>query len=169
MSQRILVPVDYSEHSREVLSVALTLAERLGAELDVLHVWESMPQFPADWTVSTPDGGRRPLGELVQECAEREMQEFLAANLPRGARVSHRVIPGHAVREILERLDPSSYRMVVIGTHGRGGLRHFTLGSVAERVLRLSPVPVITVPERRRTMRTAGLGSGDTRQGGPGA
>jgi nucleotide-binding universal stress UspA family protein len=158
LKPRILVPVDYSKHSREVLAVALKLAERLGAELDVLHVWESMPEFPGSWTVTTPAGEKRPINELVRECAEREMDEFLADALPRGVRVTHRVTPGHPVRKILEALEPSSHRLIVIGTHGRGGLKHLMLGSVAERVLRLSPVPVVTVPERGKA-RTEKSGS----------
>jgi len=147
---RILVPIDYSEHSRAVLSAALKLASGLGAEIDVLHVWDTMPQFPGDWMVTTPTGERRRLEDLVRECAEREMAEFLATNLPSGASVTQRVTPGHPVREILDQLARSDYRSVVIGTHGRRGLKHWTLGSVAERVLRLSPVPVITIPEQHR-------------------
>jgi nucleotide-binding universal stress UspA family protein len=150
LTPRILVPIDYSEHAREVLRVALMLAERLGAEVEVFHVWEAMPEFPADWMVTTPAGERRHINELVRECAENEMKEFLLANLPSGAHVTHGVAPGHPVQKILEKLESSDYRWVVIGTHGRTGLKHWTLGSVAERVLRLSPVPVITVPERSR-------------------
>ena len=149
MIARILVPVDYSAHSLEVLSAAALIAERVGAELELIHVWESMPQFPRQLLVTTPDGQKRPIVELVQATAEREMNEFLAeASLPSRVSVHHRVVGGDAARRILEALQSGSFDLIVIGTHGRSGLQKWAIGSVAERVVRLSPVPVVAVPER---------------------
>jgi nucleotide-binding universal stress UspA family protein len=150
MIARILVPVDYSAHSLDVLSAAAVIAERIGAELELIHVWESMPQFPRELLVTAPDGQKRPIAELVQATAEREMNEFLSeASLPPRISVRHQVVGGDAARRILEALESGSFDLVVIGTHGRSGLQKWAIGNVAERVVRLSPVPVVAVPERR--------------------
>jgi nucleotide-binding universal stress UspA family protein len=145
----ILVPTDYSDHSYAVTEFAADLAARVGAELHVLYVWETMPHFPPDLRVTTPTGPRR-LEELVHETAAREMKDFLArCRIPDSVRVESHIDSGAAAPRILRWVAKGSFDLVVIGTHGGGGVKHWVLGSVAERVVRLSPIPVIAVPERR--------------------
>jgi nucleotide-binding universal stress UspA family protein len=149
----ILVPVDYSDHSYAVAELAAGLAARVGAELHALYVWETMPHFPPDLRVSTPTGPRR-LEELVHEIASREMKDFLArCRIPDRVRVESQIDSGAAAPRILDWIAKGSFDLLVIGTHGRGGVKHWVLGSVAERVIRLSTVPVITVPERKKHPR----------------
>ena len=82
------------------------------------------------------------------------LKEFLAeASLPPSLNVRQRVVGGDAARRILEALDRGDFDLVVVGTHGRGGLQHWAIGSVAERVVRLSPVPVVAVPERHQARK----------------
>lgn len=144
---KILVPVDYSEPSAGVLRFAGEIAARTGAELIVLHVWECMPNAPPDLMVKSRDGKTRRLGDVIRENAERDMREFLAqARLPAGVVAKSRIEPGEAAKCILGLLSTGEFDMVVMGTHGRGGVKHLMLGSVAEKVTRGSPVPVMTVP-----------------------
>lgn len=147
--KRILVPVDYSDPSRAVLQFAAEVAHRLGGDLTVVHVWECMPHAPPDLTVKGRDGKVRKLADVIRENAENEMKQFLAgAALPEGLRVATRVEGGDAAKCILGDLDSGDFDLLVMGTHGRGGVKHVVLGSVAEKIVRSSRVPVITVPAR---------------------
>ncbi|MBK7582226.1 MAG: universal stress protein [Myxococcales bacterium] len=150
--KRILVPVDYSEPSREVLAFAAEIASKLGGSLTVVHVWECMPHAPPDLKVKGRDGKLRKLGDVIRDNAETEMRQFLAASaLPKGLRVTTRVESGEAAKRILEDLESGEFDLLVMGTHGRGGVKHFVLGSVAEKIVRNSRLPVITVPARRES------------------
>lgn len=145
--RRILVPVDYSDPSREVLRYAAEIARRLGGELTVLHVWECMPHAPPELTVKGRDGKLKKLGDVIRENAENEMQQFLkSAALPAGLPVKSEVESGEAAKCILSELESGRFDLLVMGTHGRGGVKHLVLGSVAEKIVRGSSVPVITVP-----------------------
>lgn len=147
--RRILVPVDYSEPSRAVLKFASEIARHLGGELTVVHVWECMPHAPPDLSVKGKDGKLRKLADVIRENAESEMQQFLAqTELPKGLPVKSRVENGDAAKCILGDLDSGQFDLLVMGTHGRGGVKHLVLGSVAEKIVRSSKVPVITVPAR---------------------
>lgn len=147
---KILVPVDYSDHSLHVLEFASDMARGLNAQISILYVWETMPHLSPDLCVTTPSGPR-PLMELVQETAEQEMKEFLArCDCLGSVPVETHVDSGPASAKILQFISRGGFDLVILGTHGRGGVKHWVLGSVAERLVRLSPVPVITVPERRR-------------------
>ena len=147
--KRILVPVDYSEPSRAVLRFAAEIARRIGGDLTVVHVWECMPRAPADLSVRGRDGKTRKLADVIRDNAEREMTQFLAASaLPAGLPVKSRVESGDAAKCILADLDSGEFDLLVMGTHGRGGVKQWVLGSVAEKMVRESKVPVITVPAR---------------------
>lgn len=147
--RRILVPVDYSEPSLDVLRFAAEIARRLGGEVTVVHVWECMPHAPPDLKVKGRDGKLRKLSDVIRENAESEMQQFLAgAKLPAGLPVKSRVESGDAAKCILADLDSGQFDLLVMGTHGRGGVKHLVLGSVAEKIVRESKLPVITVPAR---------------------
>lgn len=141
------MPVDYSEPSARVLRFAAALAARTGGTLTVLHVWECMPDAPKDVMVKGRDGKTRRLEEVIRDNAAAEMKQFLAgAKLPEGVSTISRLESGDAGKRILELLGSGAYDLVVMGTHGRGGVSHLMMGSVAEKVTRSSPVPVLTVP-----------------------
>jgi nucleotide-binding universal stress UspA family protein len=149
MSQirRILVAVDFSEPSRLAFDDAAELAQKFGAELDVLHVWEVPSFVPPEVAVVVGSGAE--LADAVKKAAEKGLDSFVADAARRGIAV-------HAAR--LEMGLPAStiadaatdYDLLVLGTHGRSGLTRFLLGSVAERVVRHAPCPVLTVRNRLR-------------------
>ncbi|MBK7580423.1 MAG: universal stress protein [Myxococcales bacterium] len=144
---RILVPVEYSESCLGALRLAADWATALGAGLEIIHVWDHPPHVPAEATVEHPPGVKQSLLTLIAENAAREMREFVAkANLPPSLAVSEHLESGDPAAAILVAVERHHADLVVISTHARRGFRHFLLGSVAERVVRLSPVPVLTVP-----------------------
>ena len=143
--RKILVPVDYSDCSRAALVYAADIARALGAELDVVHVWDR-PPYVSEVEVRHPDGAVRSLVDMIREGAAREMEAFVAlAKLPPDVRFERRLSSGNPAARILSELELGRHDLVIVGTHGRTGLRHVLLGSVAEKLVRLSPVPVLTV------------------------
>jgi universal stress protein A len=141
----ILVAVDDSDGAVRACRFAFMLAKTLDAELRVLHVWQCPPAVRAAESAGATLGNK--LGALLLEQAEASLGTLLErALLPPGIAVSTELREGNPSREILEAIRLGNYQLVVLGTHGRSGLGHLMLGSVAERVVRLSPVPVVTVP-----------------------
>lgn len=144
--KRILVPIDYSEPSRRALQLALSLDA--DAQVDAIHVWDR-PSFVSDEMFVHKDGQRHSLSELIHENAEREMADFLATvTAPPGRQFSHRLLAGEPVSVILAEAAKPGYDVLVIGTHGRTGMTRLLLGSVTEKLIRLSPIPVLSVPVR---------------------
>jgi nucleotide-binding universal stress UspA family protein len=146
--QRILVPVDYSSCSRSALRFALDLAEKYQAELDVVHVWDR-PSYVSNVVMTTkePISGKS-LIRLIQENAQRDLDEFLQGTATAaGAAVTGRLLDGDPASALIHEVRQGKHDMVVVGTHGRTGLTHVLLGSVAEKLARLAPVPVVTVPD----------------------
>jgi universal stress protein A len=146
--KRILVPVDYSPCSQSALAFASMLATRFGSVLDIVHVWDR-PSYVTEVVLrrSEPVSGHS-LIALVEANAERDLAEFLAnAKLPDGIRPGGRLLSGDPTSAILADLKANPPDLLVVGTHGRTGLTHALMGSVAEKLVRLAAVPVVTVPQ----------------------
>jgi nucleotide-binding universal stress UspA family protein len=99
----------------------------------------------------TPANSRRSLGELIRENAEQQMKDFLAtlSSIPHGTTsqsIGHRLLSGEPASTLVAELEKGQHDLVVVGTHGRTGFKRFLLGSIAEKLVRYSPVPVVTVP-----------------------
>ena len=150
MFRRILVPVDYSENSKASVRFAAELAKTLGSTLDVVHVWDK-PTYVSDAVMVRRDGQEHcSLAELIRESAERDMTEFLAdVALPPTLSLTHRLLSGEPASTLVSELKQGNHDLVIVGTHGRTGLSHMLLGSIAEKLIRLSPVPVLTCPPKR--------------------
>lgn len=146
--KRILVPVDYSDMSRRALEHALSFAEAFDSRIEVLHVWEMPAYVRPDlelWEEGTEDH-RKSLHEVAEVRATREMDEFLKPLAPAARkRMTEHLRAGDPVDTIIEVAVKSSADLIVMGTHGRSGLSHLVMGSVAESVIRRAPCPVLTV------------------------
>lgn len=139
---RILVATDFSECSREAVRVACGFADLFGAELHLLHVLESH-------AISTPVfAGGLALNQWIQE-SRRAAEAGLAGAVPAewavGKRVLRTIAEGPAYLEIVRYAGQQAIDLIVLGTHGRSGIAHALVGSVAERVVRKAPCPVLTV------------------------
>jgi universal stress protein A len=142
--RRILVPVDFSEPSRAAFDYAAGVARAFGATLDVLHVWE-VPAFVPPGTVAVGPAGVS-LVELVKTSAENALDDFVSNARRRGIEVrSARTELGAPAHVIADAAAKGEYDLVVVGTHGRTGMSHALIGSVAERVVRHAPCPVLSV------------------------
>ena len=141
--RRILFPTDFSDNSRAALPYACAFAEQFGAELHILNVMYEMAQVvPETGTFFTT-----PVSNIdeVRESAERELANLPGPDWQKVANVVRATVPGTPFLEIIRYAREHDADLIVMGTHGRSGLAHVLLGSVAERVVRKAPCPVLTV------------------------
>jgi len=140
--KKILCPVDFSPASRETLDVAMDLARRFGSALTLFHAYP-LPGY------TLPEGTVLPRPQMLQELAEqtdRHLAEWKDLACGRGvASVETAKSVGEPAAEIVEFAQQGGFDLIVMSTHGRTGIAHALLGSVAERVVRRSPVPVLTI------------------------
>jgi len=122
--------------------MAVELARRLGAELEIVHVEEPLPAY-AFAEGPLPDLPR--LQEEVQRWAERELEQQVKEARGAGVPVRTAVLLGTPANTIVETARTDGADLIVVGSHGRTGLERVLLGSVAERIVRTSPCPVLTV------------------------
>jgi nucleotide-binding universal stress UspA family protein len=142
--RKILVPTDFSPASDEAIDVALSIAKLASAEILLQHVYQ-LPTyaFPDGVVVATPDV----MGDILSSI-KRHMDAAEGRVRAAGVKVSKVTDEGAAWSEIVRRAEKEKYDLIVMGTHGRAGLAHLFLGSVAERVIRKAPCPVVTVRPR---------------------
>ena len=141
---RILVPTDFSEPSQRALEQAILLARTFGARLLLLHVW-SMPY------TAYSEGLTWPVDDM-ERAAQKALDEAHAKAKELYPQTDAILRQGGEWLQIIEAAAVHDVDLIVMGTHGRRGLPHLFMGSVAERVVRMSPVPVMTVGagERKR-------------------
>lgn len=141
---RFLVPTDFSVCARKAAEEALALAERFGGHICFCHVLDLASLYPP--MAEMDIGAIPPLPFPTPEDFAGEWRTFLA-ELPTLSRVSweQQVVEGRAATTILRQAEEQHADMIVIGTHGRTGVAHMLLGSVAEEVVRMAPCPVLTI------------------------
>ena len=140
---RILCPTDFSEFSESSIRYACELAEKFNAELHLLNVLQ-------DYDAVAPATGESfaPFMDWLPELRKQSQEQL--ANLP-GAELGlklcvHRTTRvGAPIDEIVKYAKEHNIDLIVQGTHGRRGIRHMLLGSVAENIVRYAPCPVLTV------------------------
>jgi universal stress protein A len=137
----VLVPTDFSVSAEQALDYAIRLAKTLNARLMLLHVIQPVPMAGVDMGVALPATYLQEVEEAVQGSMEDALARVTAAGLT-GERV---VLYGVPFQEIVETAKARQVDLIVMGTHGRTGLMHVLLGSVAERVVRLAPCSVLVV------------------------
>jgi nucleotide-binding universal stress UspA family protein len=141
--KRICCPIDFSDASRAAMEVAADLARRFGSELMLLHAYP-IPGY------TFPDGSVVASPKMMQELADqaqRHLEEWRldAEKMVGASRVTAEKAVGEPAAEILEAAKRMGADLLVMGTHGRTGLQHALMGSVAERVVRRAHSPVLTV------------------------
>jgi nucleotide-binding universal stress UspA family protein len=139
---KILVPTDFSAHSGEAIRIAAAMSHAMHSPLVLLAVYQP-PSMPL------PDGAVLPIpmdvGVDVARANSQLQEAELAATAAGAIAVSSSLRQGGAVDEILAHAKEEGIDLIVMGTHGRTGLKHVLLGSVAEKIVRHSPCAVLTV------------------------
>jgi len=135
----ILVPTDFSDASREATSHALDLARAFGAKVTLYHVIE-------DPVVYIPAlGGYTPQPQDFENFSDAALAEWIGSEDADGLTIERKWEHGHPVSRILDFATEQACDLIVLGTRGRGSIAHALIGSVAERVVRKSKCPVLTV------------------------
>ncbi|POG54904.1 universal stress protein [Haloferax marisrubri] len=138
MYSEILVPTDGSKAAERAIDHALDLAKTYDARIHALYV--------VDTSIYTSlDAGADVVIDALEREGDAATRHVSEAAEEAGIEVQAEVVTGTAYRSIREYIDDHAIDLVVMGTHGRTGLSHYLLGSVTERVVRTSPVPVLTI------------------------
>jgi nucleotide-binding universal stress UspA family protein len=138
--KKIVVATDFSETSQRALELALEIAEKFAAELTLVHSWEA-PTYSYGGGVFLPVDLVTPIEQAAVAQLDKALTE-LKVRMP-GAKSMLRT--GLAWEEVLAAAAQLHADLLVLGTHGRRGMSRALLGSVAEKVVRLAPIPVLTV------------------------
>ena len=141
---RILVPIDFSPDSLHALTYARDVAQRVGAELLLLCVMEPIYY-----------GAVMDFSEDLWRTSNAQLDRIATDLKKRGQRVRTRVQRGAPSQVIVDAAKNTGTDLIVMGTHGRTGLAHMLIGSVAERVVRTAHCPVLTVRRARRKPRSS--------------
>ena len=135
--KRILIPTDFSETSAAAIEYGVDLAKRYGASLHLLHVVEPS---------AVPPEPEFPLGIFEGQTVARErLVDVLSAEQREAFLAEVAVTIGNPFLEIIRYANDHDIDVIVMGTHGRSGVSHMLMGSVAEKVVRKAPCPVLTV------------------------
>jgi nucleotide-binding universal stress UspA family protein len=153
--KHVFVPTDFSETSDVALRYGKAFAEAFGATLHVVHVIEE--PYGQPWAVEAYGFSLAALQDEWIKEAETRMATVLSDAERDSLKAVTTTVLGHPVMEILRYAKDNGINLVVMGTHGRGPLGHVVMGSVAERVVRKAPCPVLTVRAPEPDAATSGV------------
>jgi nucleotide-binding universal stress UspA family protein len=146
--KHIAVATDLSEHNLPAMKTAIDLADALAARLTLIHVLEPTPAppgleafalegMPIDWVDRVTDARR--------QFAEQQLSQLAIENRRAPAVIETRLLTGMMPETLTDYLKKEQVELLVVSSHGRRGVAHFFLGSVAERLMREAPCPVLVV------------------------
>jgi nucleotide-binding universal stress UspA family protein len=139
--ETILVPVDFSDHSREALDTAIQIAHLFESTIHLLHCYHIQTAGISPYGIVLPEG----YYAEIRDAAEKQLNdwhEMLSTEEIQSKSILSADSPSLAINLAAEEIEAD---LIVMGTRGLSGLKHAVLGSVAERVVRLAPCPVLTV------------------------
>lgn len=143
----IVVGTDFSVCAARALSFAVSLARSQGAKIHLLHVlMEPVQAFDVAAALPYPDAGVR---KEWEDAANARLEREARAAEKRGVTATFELKWGRPSDVLVQAAQARKASLVVVGTHGRSAFEKLLLGSTAERVVRLSPVPVLTVREKK--------------------
>jgi nucleotide-binding universal stress UspA family protein len=145
--QHVLVPIDFSATADRALTYAIALAQQLQARLTLLHVLDLTPVTMEDMTATYLDDLETDAQHLLQASRERVQRA--------GLQGESLLVQGTPTQTIIDTAGEQGVDLIIMGTHGRTGLAHVFLGSVAEHVVRQGPCPVLVVRRAPDTSATA--------------
>jgi nucleotide-binding universal stress UspA family protein len=139
---KILVPVDFSENSNKIVQYGAFVANQFGAEIHLLFVAQIFQDYSEFFVPHMPV---IQFEEDLIASAQQRMISFVEENLGKDADATTKVLAGDAAETIIQYAEEQGIDMIVMGTHGYKGLEKVLFGSVAEKVVKMSSCPVLTV------------------------
>jgi nucleotide-binding universal stress UspA family protein len=139
--KKILVPVDFSEHSTAALEAAIELASVFDSKLHLLHCYQIQPGGVSPYGIAIPSG----YFADIRDAAAQQLAEWQEKHVPAAIPVDISIMSDTPSVTIVTTAKEIGADLIVMGTRGLSGFKHVMLGSVAERTVRLAPCPVMTV------------------------
>jgi len=140
--KKILFPIDFSEVSPEIVPYVISMADKLNAEIHIIFVVRQLENYRSIFVSHLAVENFEM--EIVLG-AETKMDEFVEAFFKGIIRPKTKILIGDIVEEIIKYIKAKGIDLVIIGTHGRKGMDRIILGSIADRVIKSAPVPVLSV------------------------
>jgi nucleotide-binding universal stress UspA family protein len=140
--KKILFPIDLTENSSKILPYVLSASEKYDSMICLLHVVHDLHRWGH---LHVPHPSLDKLQKEALEGAEKALDRVCQEQLQSCPNFQRRIVSGDPAAEILKTIDSEGIDLVIMGTHGRKGLEHAIFGSVAENVVKKSPVPVLTI------------------------
>lgn len=138
----VLYATDFSESSEHAFQYALTLAKQFDSQLVIIHVINEPVDLRGFYV---PHISFDKLEEEIEEGAKKVMDKFCRTHLGDYEKFESFVVPGIPYEEVIKKAEEIDAKLIVMGTHGRTGIDHVLFGSTAEKVVRKSPIPVMTI------------------------
>jgi nucleotide-binding universal stress UspA family protein len=143
----ILVPIDFSEYSKNALKYAVPFAKQFGAEIILIYVVEPTT-YPADFSFG--QFGFPNVEDEFRARGEEELSALMEKEIRNEVKASKQVRTGKAYLEIIKMAREKEVDLIIIATHGHSGVEHMLFGSTAEKVVRKAPCPVLSLrPDER--------------------
>ena len=140
--KKILFPCDFTENSTKIMPYALSLSEKYDSTIYLLHVVQDLHKWG---NLHVPHPSLDKFQKEANEGAKKAMDKICEKELQSCPNFQKRIVSGDAVDEILKVIESEGIDLLIMGTHGRKGMEHVIFGSVAENVVKKSPVPVLTI------------------------
>ena len=141
-TRKILFPIDLTENLYKVLPYVLSVSEKYNAMIYLLHVVQDLRKWGK---IYVPHTSMDKLQGEALEAADKALDKVCDQDLQGCPNFQRRIVSGDPAAEILKLINSEGIDLVIMGTHGRKGLEHVMFGSVAENVVKKSPVPVLTI------------------------
>ena len=140
--KKILFPLDLTENSSKILPYALSISDKYNSLIYLLHVVQDLNKWGK---LYVPHPSMDKFQEEAIEGAKKAMDRVCEKQLQSCPNFQKRVVSGNTVDEILKVIESEDIDLLIMGTHGRKGLEHTIFGSVAEKVVKKSPAPVLII------------------------
>ena len=140
--KKILFPIDLTENSSKILPYVLSFSEKYNSMIYLLHVVQDLQRWGKAFIHHT---SMDKLQKEALEWTEKALNKVCDEELQSCPNFQRRIVSGDAIDEILKTIESEDIDLVIMGSHGRKGLEHVIFGSVAENVVKKSPVPVLVI------------------------
>ncbi|MBW2092677.1 MAG: universal stress protein [Deltaproteobacteria bacterium] len=145
MFKKILFPIDFSEVQEDMIDYVLTTAEKFESEIYILYVVRDLTYFTE---LDVPHPSIYSFNQDIQKGAEKKMKAFCDEHF-QGKKYSYHILVGDPATEVVNFIEENGIELVIMGTHGRQGLNRIVFGSMAEKIARNSPVPILIIKPSR--------------------
>jgi nucleotide-binding universal stress UspA family protein len=138
----ILFPVDLSSSSSKIVPLVTEMAEKFGAKINILFVARDFQYFEG---IYVPHPSIDSFEKQISEGAKKSLEEFTKKHFKQPENITTAVVKGDAAEQIVKYAEDKDIDLIIMGTHGRKGLDRVLFGSVAEKVSKTAPVPIMLI------------------------